>query len=198
MALIVFTGGARCGKSSRAQDLAMKRAAQTGQEVTVAVFGNAAGDSEFAEQIRENKSARPESFKTLEAYGDSDWLDRVPADDILVIDCLGTVLSSVTERFESSYTELSDSVGGADSVRVTRAFNDELDHIVEREGDTVIITNQVGDGLVPGFDSARLFRNQLGLANDRIVDAADAAYYVVCGRLVDLTSLPRSADWPED
>jgi len=198
MALVVFTGGARCGKSACAQELALKRSETSGQGVTVAVFGNPEGDSQFADQIEENRAQRPSSFKTLEAYYDPNWFDKVPEDDILLIDSLGTVLSSQFEILDTSFEELSDSVGGSDNSRISRAFNGYIARIIGRKGDTIVVTNQVGDGIVPGFDSARLFRNLIGYANDDLVAASDAAYYVVCGRLIDLKELPTVLDWPED
>ena len=50
--------------------------------------------------------------------------------------------------------------------------------------------------MVPAFPDARLFRDIVGRANRRLVDAADGAYLAVAGRLIDLTAAPRDAAWP--
>jgi adenosylcobinamide kinase/adenosylcobinamide-phosphate guanylyltransferase len=71
-----------------------------------------------------------------------------------------------------------------------------VDWLVARSGDTVIVTNEVGSGLVPVYPDGRLFRDVLGRANRLLVDRADAAYLAVSGRLFDLTTLPHDAAWP--
>ena len=63
--------------------------------------------------------------------------------------------------------------------------------------DTIVVTNEVGDGVVPSHTSGRLFRDLLGRCNRRLIDVADAAYLVVAGRLVPLDALTRDAAWPE-
>lgn len=196
MALIVFTGGARSGKSAAAEDLALQHA-RYGEAVTVAVFGNPEGDIEFAECIRQKQQNRPEAFKTFEAYNVPDWLSEIPADDILLIDCLGTALSALMHQCDMVESS-SDSIFGPDEQSITRRFDALLDRLVARAGDTIVVSNEVGGGIVPGYDSARLFRDLSGRGNRRLVAAADSAYFVVCGRLVDLKALPQRATWPTD
>ena len=70
--------------------------------------------------------------------------------------------------------------------------------MIAREGDTIVVSNEVGDGLVPAYATGRLFRDLLGRANRRLIDAADSAWLVVAGRLVDLGALGHDAAWPED
>jgi adenosylcobinamide kinase/adenosylcobinamide-phosphate guanylyltransferase len=70
--------------------------------------------------------------------------------------------------------------------------------MLERPGDTILVTNEVGDGVVPAFPAARLFRDVLGRANRRLVQSADAAYLVVCGRTIDLLEGPGRVEWPRD
>lgn len=197
MALVLITGGARCGKSAIAERLALSRY-DAGNQVTVAVFGNPEGaDVEFAERIRHHRENRPDVFKTIEAFDKRDWLDEVPETDTLLVDCLGTALSAIMahEEWQSTPKDMIDNVAGDP---IVAQFAELVERIVSRRGDTIIVTNEVGDGLVPGYESGRIFRDTLGRFNRKIVARADAAYICVCGRLLPLLDLPLEARWPED
>jgi adenosylcobinamide kinase/adenosylcobinamide-phosphate guanylyltransferase len=204
MALVVFTGGARSGKSSAAQQLASTRALD-GHAVAVAVFARDDGsDPEFADRVARHRADRPAGWKTIEATDAASWLGLVGDHELLVVDCLGTLLGLAMEDAFSACggTELQSAdptvlpVGYESAV--DQRFVPIVDALIARGGDTIVVTNEVGAGIVPGYASARLFRDLLGRANGRLVSAADAAYLVACGRLVDLRELPVSAAWPQD
>lgn len=210
MALVVFTGGARSGKSAAAQRLAAQRAAQGGR-VVVAVFGRPdASDAEFAARIERHRHERPSTFVTLEAERVRGWLSIVDEDDVLVVDCLGTLLGLLmSEMLDLEGTARvaaeQDGVGtgpdgshGQAAHGVERAFVEQVEAVIGRRGDTIVVTNEVGSGVVPAYPSGRLFRDLLGRANRMLVAAADAAYLCVAGRLVDLCALPSECRWPED
>ncbi len=203
MALVVFTGGARSGKSSLAQELARVRSLD-GVPVTVVVFGDESTDSEMAERIERHRADRPDSFRVIEAADSSAWLDQLGADELVLIDCLGSLVARVMEECMArapepvSQTEEEASMAPNVTSAVESRVNDVLDAIVSRHGDTIVVTNEVGDGVVPAYPSGRLFRDVLGRANRRLVRSADVAYLVVCGRTLDLSALPTTVRWPSD
>lgn len=203
MALVVITGGARSGKSAIAAELAREREC-TGSSVCYAVFGRPDIDAEFAERIERHRAERPAAWRTIEAADARSWLDSVSDGELLVLDCLGTLVGLAMEE---SYHALGDTVlGDADAnalpsgfeASVTALIEGVVGGILERAGDTIVVTNEVGDGIVPGYASGRLFRDELGRANRRLVSAADAAYLCVAGRVIELASRPKHATWPED
>ncbi len=197
MALVVIIGGARSGKSSIAEALAKQRL-DLGSEVSVAVFGNPDGDDvEFAERIKHHRENRPPEFETVEGFDKADWLAEIADDGLLVIDCLGTALSAMMANAQQTETSF-DSIA-APSVGTTEAdFMELLERIANRGGDTIVVSNEVGSGLVPEYESGRIFRDILGRGNRYLVARADAAYLCVCGRLIALDALPAQAAWPED
>lgn len=201
MALIVFTGGARSGKSRAAQELAHARALE-GIGVTVAVFGLPDIDEEFAARIEAHRADRPAEWATIEVAALGDWERQVPEDRLLVVDCLGTMLGlAMDEVFRNTATDDGRRPDGLSPHRerdVEEAFAHHVAWLAGRAGDTIVVTNEVGDGVVPASASGRVFRDVLGRANRLLVDAADAAYLVVCGRLVPLHAQPRTALWPTD
>lgn len=204
MALVVITGGARSGKSSAAQRLAEARA-RDGALVVVAAFARDDGaDPEFSDRVARHRAQRPASFTTVEATDALSWTTDVPEHALLVVDCLGTLLGLAMEDAFAACG--GGELGDADPLALPDGYEEEVaarfepavEWLAARSGDTIVVTNEVGAGVVPEYASARYFRDLLGAANRRLVGAADAAYLAVCGRLLDLCELPGDATWPVD
>lgn len=204
MALVVFTGGARSGKSSAAQSLARARALD-GSDVTVMVFGRDSGaDPEFSDRIRRHRADRPAAWTTVEVASLKEPLSGIDTPGLLLVDCIGTMLGLAME--EAYADTATGDLGSADPAALPDGFADSaesrfapaLESILRRDGDTIIVTNEVGTGIVPAYASSRWFRDRLGTANRTLVAAADVAYLTVSGRLIDLSSLPAEAPWPVD
>lgn len=197
MSLVVLTGAARCGKSAAAERLAAGR----GVRVVVAVGGRPVGDAEMVRRVERHLADRLERFETLEVDDVVAFGAVLPAGCCLVIECLGTMVSSLMEtlavgqdaRIPPGTDVFAD---GRYERAVADAVGDLVEAFVARAEDTIVVTNEVGSGIVPAHPSARLFRDVLGRANRRLVDAADAAYLVVAGRCVDLRALPAEPAWP--
>lgn len=195
MGLVVITGGARSGKSAVATRLADRC---TG-EVTVVVFGEAATDEEMAERIRRHKEARPQDWNVVEARTSLEWTEQC-SNDTVIVDCLGTLLGKVMEEtlHDMGRGEL------AEAETLPPGFEDQLERrfapivgwMLRRVDPTIVVTNEVGDGIIPVHQTGRVFRDVLGRANRSLVDRSDRAYLVVTGRLIDLAKLPTDANWP--
>jgi len=192
VSLVVITGGARSGKSAVAARLASVHPGP----VYVAVAGRTDSDPEMARRIARHRADRPANWTTLEVAGEHvpTWLAAVPDEACLIIDCLGTL---VAERiFGGEGPDPGQWVPEALEQRADEVASAIVDAALRRPGDTVVVTNEVGSGVVPVSVSGRLFRDVIGRANARLVAAADAAYLVVCGSCIDLRSIPSTVDWP--
>lgn len=202
MALVVITGGARSGKSRAAEQLAKSRALD-GAQVTVAVFGSES-DAEMTDRIAHHRSHRPDGFNTLAAENSLSWLASVPEGSLLVVDCLGTCVGrAMLEVWDECTAAGADMTDAAELPSgFERAFTTRVSQLVAalatRQADTIVVTNEVGDGVVPAYATGRIFRDELGRANRTLVDIADAAYLALAGRMIDLTASPRAIDWPTD
>jgi len=197
VALVVFTGGARSGKSGAATRLVASRVGD--DAATMVVFGRDSEDEEFAERIARHRAARPKNWTTLEVQDASGWTARVPEGETVLIDCMGTLLGLVMDEvgLEAEPADL-DVLPVEFAEHVERVLDDLIVWILARRGDTVVVTNEVGDGVVPAYALGRVFRDVLGRANRSLIDGADAAHLCVAGRLVDLRARPTDASWPED
>lgn len=195
MSLVVLTGGARCGKSQVAQTLAER----CKHNVTVVAFGQPGEDAEMAARIARHKEDRPARFTTVEALDSTEWTSRV-GDGALLLDCLGTLLGLVMGETHAAMgaSPLRDAEGLPQGfeAEVERRFAALIGWILRRFDHTIVVTNEVGDGLVPTYPSGRVFRDVLGRANRSLVDRADAAYLVVAGRCIPLTDMPQHIAWP--
>lgn len=197
MGLVVVTGGARCGKSAIAQALA----ASSCSPVTVAVFGAGEGDIEMTARIERHRAERPDGWTTVEAQDSVEWTGRVGGGTLLV-DCAGTLLAMVMAEADAEFTARGVDMSRTDALpdgyaeEVEHRFAPLLGWMTRRIDDTVVVTNEVGDGVVPAYTSGRVFRDVLGRGNRALVDRAQAAYLVVAGRCIDLSSLPREILWP--
>jgi len=203
MALVVLTGGARSGKSRMATRLACDLA-ERGHAVTVVVFG-APDDPEMAHRIARHREERPDSFRVVEVRGgDVSWLSVLSGDEAVLVDCLGTCISQLMDaawRSHSGHAPEPDESAPLESAYVEdveRRVGEIVDALCDATGATIVVTNEVGEGVVPEWPSARLFRDVMGRANARLVAASDAGYLCVAGRAVDIRGLPGRVIWPED
>lgn len=163
MTLVFVTGGARSGKSSFAE----ARAAQVGAPVTYVATAQAF-DDEMRDRIGRHRADRPARWVTREEPL------HVPA---VVREVQGTALLDCLSLWVSNLM-LADWTDDA----VLAAADDLLRAARDRDGVTVLVTNEVGFGIVPDNALARRFRDLLGWVNQRAAAASDEAWLIVSGR----------------
>jgi len=169
MAMTLLTGGARSGKSALAARLGE---AWSGSVAFVATAE--ALDDEMRERIARHRRSRPASWTTIEEpVALAEAVKAVPPGDLVIADCLTLWVSNLFER-GCGPTEIEERAAVAERVAG------------ERSGPTVVITNEVGSGIVPGDPSTRGYRDALGAVNMLFARAARRAFVVVAGRAVPL------------
>ena len=169
--LTVLTGGARSGKSAAA----VAAAAASGAPVTFIATAEP-GDDEMAERIQRHRAERPAHWTTLEATQDLiRAVETVDPSDTVVVDCLA--IWATNRMLEDPPVDGAGLVAEASGLAV---------QLAARPGLAVVVTNEVGSGVVPPTPLGRDFRDLLGLVNQTMVRAADAAYLVIAGRLLPL------------
>lgn len=168
--MILLTGGARSGKSR----LAVRSLAE--REVGVVYIATGLeSDEEMARRIAEHRRERPPSWTLIEEPTDLEGGLAAAGDAAAVIvDCLTLWLSHLMESH-------SDEEIRALSEGASRAAAD-------RQAETIVITNEVGAGLVPMDKLGRRFRDLQGELNQMWVHRSDVAYLVVAGRAIPLTA----------
>jgi adenosyl cobinamide kinase/adenosyl cobinamide phosphate guanylyltransferase len=169
--LIFLTGGARSGKSS----LAISLATRLGAPVTLIATARA-DDDEMARRIEDHRLRRPQDWTVFEEPIDLVAAVRSAPDlDTVVIDCVTLWISNL--MVERDDAEISSTVGSA------------IDAIGGRTGETIVISNEVGSGVVPMHAVGRRFRDLQGRSNQNFASAAKSAYLVVAGKTLRLQDI---------
>jgi adenosylcobinamide kinase / adenosylcobinamide-phosphate guanylyltransferase len=175
MGLSVFLGGARSGKS----ELSARLASASGRPVVVIVTGEAR-DEEMTERIRRHRAARPSSWETVEApRALPDAVRELDGDAFAVLDCLTLWVSNLIEAGQSDD-------GIVDEAREIATT------LAKRDAPSVVVTNEVGLGIVPMHELARRYRDTLGRVNAAFVSEAERAFLVVAGRALPLEDVTLS------
>jgi len=162
---VLVLGGARSGKSDFAQDLA----GRMGERVLF-VATAAPDDPEMAERIARHRASRPSDWRTVEART---GVARALAAElgnaqVVLLDCVTLLASNVL-------------LEKGDLAR--KALREEIDGLLRacREVHLVLVSNEVGMGLVPPYPSGRAFRDLLGWANRYIAERVDVVLFLLAG-----------------
>lgn len=166
-------GGARSGKSRFAQQLA----STLGGKVLFVATAEAL-DDEMQSRIEAHRRERPAGWRTLECpQGVSDGIRTQAAlqrPDVVILDCITLLVSNLLTRV---------SAGAADDHE--RRVAGEIDALVrcieESSSSFIIVSNEVGLGLVPDAPLGRAYRDALGRANQRLASCAAEVYFMVAG-----------------
>jgi adenosylcobinamide kinase / adenosylcobinamide-phosphate guanylyltransferase len=167
--LIVVGGGARSGKSRFAEQLCVSYGVRRAYIATAQAL-----DSEMAERIAKHQEQRGNEFVTFEEPLDlAEILQRNGADfDVILVDCLTLWLSNLLHhRPDSDWEAL---------------FHHLAQVAADSSAKVVLVTNEVGCGIVPVNALARKFQDESGRMNQIVVQHAAEAHWVVFGIPVKL------------
>jgi len=175
--IVLVTGGARAGKSRWAEEEALRAA---GQSVTYVATAEPR-DEEMTRRIAAHRAERPDGWTTVEAPIDVPGATFSAATPAVLLDCVTVWVSNL--MLLEGEQETTDSAGSADGVeaRVREAVDGLLDAARNRDGLLLIVTNEVGLGLVPDNPLGRLYRDLLGWVNARIAREAREVMLMVAG-----------------
>jgi adenosylcobinamide kinase / adenosylcobinamide-phosphate guanylyltransferase len=166
---ILILGGARSGKSHYAQELAE----QTSKKVMFVATAEPL-DDEMKARIENHKKTRPATWQTLEAPGDVGLRlgKSLSNHEVVIIDCITLLASNILGRCKNS-------------IDAENALVQEIDLLIETMKKSkaifIIVSNEVGLGIVPENDLARLYRDVLGRANQLLAQFATDVYLMVAG-----------------
>jgi adenosylcobinamide kinase/adenosylcobinamide-phosphate guanylyltransferase len=181
--LTILLGGARSGKSRLAEKLAAQSSDRVLYVATAIPF-----DDEMKQRIKKHKKQRPHSWKTIEiptGIGKA-LLSEVQSFDVILIDCITLLVNNL-------FMEYSIDPDDPDEGRISQAISIEMDEIEalikSSNVDWILVSNEVGMGLVPPYPLGRLYRDSLGWANQRLVSLADEVYLMIAGKAIPLHAI---------
>lgn len=171
---VLVTGGVRSGKSHHAEGLLAAESA-----VTYVAPGPVLDDADWQARIAAHRARRPASWRTEET---GDLAAALRLHGPVLVDCLGTWLTRLVDD-AGLWEAPADEVAAYVDERIADVVA-ALDTTPHRTA--VLVTNEVGLGVVPEHRSGRLFRDLLGTVNQRVAAACDEVHLVVAGRVLKL------------
>lgn len=170
---VFVLGGTRSGKSKFAQRLAREAAGKV-TFVATAV----ATDEEMALRIEAHRRERPREWTTVECQtGVGEAIRAAGAREVVLVDCLSLLVSNILLRGW-------DRPKAPEFDETEREVEAELNSLFEVSRDLtllIVVSNEVGQGVVPDTALGRRYRDLLGLANQRAAGSADRVYWVLAG-----------------
>jgi len=164
-AVTLVLGGARSGKSRWAQDLA-----ETHERVAYLATAQAL-DREMQEKIRRHQEDRPKHWQTFEEPLELAKViaGEAAAFDIILVDCMTLYVANLMEAEEAE--------PGSMEARIESL----LDVLRAAPVSIILVSNEVGSGVVPAYPAGRIYRDALGELNQRVAAVADNVVLMVAG-----------------
>ncbi len=185
--LVLVLGGARSGKSTFAERLAASSERSVAYIATATAF-----DDDMRTRIAHHRAQRPSAWHTIEEPLDLPRAVKQAAAvaDVLLLDCMTVWLSN--------WLLMSgDAVPDNDAIDASAQAAIETFLAVWRmypaTKTLIVVTNEVGQGIVPAYELGRLYRDILGRINQRLAGAAERVYLMVAGLGVDIKRLHQEA-----
>jgi len=172
---ILVLGGARSGKSR----FALETASRLGVKVLFVATGEAL-DEEMRQRIEEHKRNRPLSWRSVEVPTGVGSRIRQEIGDaqVVIVDCLTLLVSNVIGQYGDDPEQISTKL-------VQERLATEIDELIGCiNGSTatfILVSNEVGMGLVPESRLGRLYRDLLGKVNQILAQRADHVYFMLSG-----------------
>jgi adenosylcobinamide kinase/adenosylcobinamide-phosphate guanylyltransferase len=167
--IILVTGAASSGKSEWAETLANK----TNKSVTyIATAQIDFKDKEWLAKIEKHRQRRPSSWKVLEVpFNLNETLELASLESCLLVDSLGTWVANLIAVEQYFWEETSKQL---------------INNLKIAVGEIIFVAEETGWGLVPEYESGRIFRDRLGKLIRQIGSIADRVYLVTSGHALDL------------
>jgi adenosyl cobinamide kinase/adenosyl cobinamide phosphate guanylyltransferase len=167
--IYLITGGARSGKSSYAETLA-----KNSSDEVLYIATLEPSDDEMQRRIARHKSKRPAYWRTFETKFDIAQAIQDCKEKVVLVDCLSGFVTNLVLQYETEGEEVV-------IEKTLEAVETLTQTLKQTEKTVIIVTNEVGYGVVPEYPLGRWFRDALGLANQRVASLADVVVLMTVG-----------------
>ena len=172
--IVLITGGVRSGKSSFAEKLARN----LGQKIAFIATAQSL-DKEMEDRIAQHRANRPVHWETYEEpYQVAQVIQKVREKtevEVILLDCLALLVSNLMQNYQQ------DSSNNGLAEKIIWKINEITSEATQCSATVIIVSNEVGLGLVPANPMGRFFRDILGKANQIIASSSDEVYLMVAG-----------------
>lgn len=179
MAIVMITGGARSGKSALAEKMCKDTGKKVGFIATAVIT-----DEDMQDRINRHKARRPSDWITFEQYNDFAKINqdkRFVKCDVFLFECITTMITNLMMDSGLCF----DTCGFGEVQKLEDSIKSEVDCLLGvmkfSEKTLFIVTNEVGQGIVPAFRMGSIFRDISGRINAYIASLADEVYCTISG-----------------
>ena len=189
MGLIFVTGGAKSGKSKFAEEMLLKL--NNGKQKNIYLATSLVFDEEMKEKVRLHKKRRQDKWFTVEAYKNFEnelsnfFENNDKIKNNMLVDCLTNMITNII--FENQNIDW-DNFEKKLYIQTLEKLNKDVEHsviellnVADQFENAIIVSNELGMGLVPSYPLGRYFREIAGKMNQIVAETADEVYLVVSG-----------------
>lgn len=175
--MILVTGGARCGKSSFAEKLSLKYGEKVLYLATAVPF-----DQEMKERIQKHQNRRPKEWITLEGYInlEKDIIEKSKEVDTILLDCITIMVTNLLFYFAKG-TEPEQMDFPLLEQKILAELEQTISALQKTKKQCILVTNEIGMGIVPESVLSRQFRDIAGRVNQKLADISEEVYLVISG-----------------
>jgi len=189
---ILILGGVRSGKSRFAQQMEERLGGKVLFVATAEAF-----DDEMASRIEEHERKRPKTWRTLEidTRVGQQLTEQIDDAEVVLLDCVTLLVSNILTKDSwgaSCHCDPERSEEAAISEagsQVMAEIKDLIECIDKHKGIFIVVSNEVGLGLVPDNKLGRIYRDLLGKANQLLAQHASEVYFMISGIPVKIKAL---------
>lgn len=176
--ITLVTGGARSGKSNFAQNRLLEK------DDVVYIATAKVEDNEMADRVKHHKNSRPSSWRTYEAY--YDLQNALGEENNYLLDCVTNLSSNIMFDLSKGIDFIDDNLQNMIEEEILKQLNQLILKIREENKNLILVTNELGDSIVPENHISRVFRDIQGRVNQSLANISDEVYIVICGIEVKL------------
>jgi adenosylcobinamide kinase/adenosylcobinamide-phosphate guanylyltransferase len=179
MSVILVTGGARSGKSSYAEELCKN----IGKDICYIATAKSI-DSDMEDRIKKHRASRPDDWATIEKYSSFEHLsdnEIFKTRDTFILDCVTIMITNIMFDKDIDYDTCTNDVLDAVERDILYEFTKLINLMKASEKNLIMVTNEVGTGLVPAYRLGSIFRDIAGRMNQFLASQSDEVYMTVCG-----------------
>ena len=189
MGLIFVTGGAKSGKSKFAEDMLLKL--NNGKQKNIYLATSLVFDEEMKEKVRLHKKRRKDEWFTVETYKNFEnelsnfFENNDKIKNNMLVDCLTNMITNII--FENQNIDWNNFEKKL-YIQTLEKLNKDVEHsvikllnVADQFENAIIVSNELGMGLVPSYPLGRYFREIAGKMNQIVAEKADEVYLVVSG-----------------
>ncbi|MGB5823907.1 MAG: bifunctional adenosylcobinamide kinase/adenosylcobinamide-phosphate guanylyltransferase [Proteocatella sp.] len=174
--IIFVTGGARSGKSSFAENYCLEKGRNLGYIATAEIL-----DEEIKDRVRKHRSQRGDRWETYEHHLNIEDIveDLLNKHDYVLLDCITIYMSNMMFSKCMNFENISIEETNNIELYIIESISGIIEKAKIANGNLVIVSNEIGLGIVPENKIARIYRDYAGRANQICASQADEVYMVI-------------------